>query len=356
VLIKRLENVKKLLIENKIEALLINKPEDRYYLSNFSGSNGYLIITENENFFVTDFRYVEQAKGETDGFEIVMYKRDELFSAISDILKESNVSELAFDSTALTFKEYNTFENSLNVKLKAVDNVLRDMRSVKDEKEIDLIRQAQEISEKAFVKMMEKIRPGVTEKELSVELEYQMLLLGATKLAFPNIVASGVRSSLPHGRATDKIVENGDFITFDFGAYYKGYCADMTRTVVVGNCSDKQKKIYNIVLSAQLAALDYAKAGISGKELDKVAREYIAKAGFGDYFGHGLGHGIGKVVHEAPSANQRSDDILKVNQIISIEPGIYIPEWGGVRIEDLIVIKENGHLNLNNLTKELIVI
>ncbi|MFP4456831.1 MAG: M24 family metallopeptidase [Clostridia bacterium] len=353
---KRIKKIKKLLNQNNMQALLINKPEDRYYLSNFSGSNAYLLFTKDENYLITDFRYVEQAKKETDGFEIVMYKRNELYSTISDILLDKNIEELTFDSTVLTYEEYTTFNDALEVTLKSSSNILRDMRSVKDQQEIDIIQEAQIISEKAFVKTLESIKPGVTERDLSIELEYQMLLLGASKLAFPNIVASGVRSSLPHGRATDKVIEYNDFITFDFGAYYKGYCSDMTRTVVVGNYTEKQKKIYDIVLNAQLLALDYAKAGISGKELDQVARQYISDAGYGEYFGHGLGHGIGKVVHEAPSANQKSEDILKENQIISIEPGIYIPDWGGVRIEDLIVIKENNSINLNSLTKKLTVI
>jgi len=353
---KRIQKIKELLIEKNIEALIISKPEDRYYLSNFSGSNAYLLFTEKRNILITDFRYVEQAKQETNGFEIVMYKRNELYNVISKILESCQINELTFDSTAITFEEYNTLQESLNLKLNPIANILREIRSIKDQEEIDTIQQAQIISEKAFTKMLEKVKPGVSERDLSIELEYHMLLLGASKLAFPNIVASGVRSALPHGRATDKIIENGEFITFDFGAYYKGYCADMTRTIIVGSYSKKQKKIYDIVLNAQLKALEYAKAGISGKDLDSVAREYITKAGYGEYFGHGLGHGIGKVVHEAPSANQRSEDLLKENQIISIEPGIYIPEWGGVRIEDLIVIKKNDHLNLNSLTKELIVI
>lgn len=352
----RVNKVRELAKEKQIQALLINRPEDRYYLSGFSGSNAYLLLLEKQNYLITDFRYVEQAKNETEGFEIRMYQRSELYNTIADILTENNLSELTLDSSAVTYQEYSTFKDSLDIDLRMIPNILREIRSVKEQKEIDIIQAAQSISEKAFTKMIDKIRPGVSERDLSVELEYQMLLLGASRIAFPNIVASGKRSALPHGRATDKLIEDGDFITFDFGAYYEGYCADMTRTVVVGHYSEKQKKIYDIVLEAQLTAINYAKAGVTGKELDGVARDLIAQAGYGDYFGHGLGHGIGKVVHEAPSANQTSQDILQPNQIISIEPGIYIPEWGGVRIEDLIVIKEDGNINLNKLTKELMVI
>jgi Xaa-Pro aminopeptidase len=353
---ERIEKLLDAMQKNNTNALFINKPEDRYYLSGFSGSNAFLLYTSENTYLITDFRYIEQAKDESPDYQVVRYNRDDLYEIINDLLAKESINQLTFDSSAITYEMFQEMSEKLKVTLKSEKSLVKDIRSIKDEEEIATIKKAQSISEKAFEQLLSIIKPGITERELSVELEYNMLKLGASKLAFPSIVASGVRSALPHGRATDKVVEHGDFITFDFGAYYNGYCSDMTRTIVVAECSNKQKEVYNTVLKAQLEALAAIKVGVNGKDLDNVAREVITKAGYGEYFGHGLGHGVGKVVHEAPSASPLSKDILQENQLLTIEPGIYIPNWGGVRIEDLVVIKEDGHINLNKFTKDLLVI
>lgn len=352
----RIEKVKKLMKEKGYQAMLINNPEDRYYVSDFSGSSGFLLFTPNGNYLVTDFRYVEQAKQQSPQFELKMFERGEHYNLLNNLARKDNVKTLVIDSQAFSYAEYLNFSSIMQMDLQAEPSLLQEMRSIKDETEIEYIAKAQKIAETAFEKMLKKAKVGMTEKELAVELQYQMLLAGSERTSFSSIVVSGVRSALPHGRPTDKVVEARDFVTFDFGAYYKGYCSDMTRTVVFGDYTSRQKEIYDLVLKAQLAAVEAAKPGMTGRELDAVARDIITAGGYGDNFGHGLGHGIGKLVHEAPAVNTRSEDILQLNQVFSIEPGIYIPDWGGVRIEDLIVLTPEGVRNLNSFTKELLVI
>ena len=225
---------------------------------------------------------------------------------------------------------------------------------IKTEQELEYLAMAESIGDKAFMKMLDIIKPGMTELEVAAELEYLLKKEGGEGLAFSTIIASGVNSSMPHAIPGDKKLEVGDFITMDFGCKYKGYCADMTRTVVLGKANEKQKEIYNIVLKAQLAALDAIKAGIPGKAVDKVARDIIEEAGYGAYFGHGLGHSVGLFIHEGPRLSMKEETILQPNMTETVEPGIYLPGFGGVRIEDMVVITENGYKNLAQSPKELI--
>lgn len=228
---------------------------------------------------------------------------------------------------------------------------------IKDETELGLMRRAAEIADQAFAEVLPLVKPGVAERDLAAELEYRMKRLGAEGPAFETIVASGFRSSLPHGRASEKRIEHGDFVTFDFGAIYRGYCSDMTRTVVVGEPTEKQREIYGIVLEAQRRGVAACRAGITGKELDAVCRSYIAEKGYGEAFGHGTGHGVGRFIHEGPKVSLRGEnDRLEAGMVVTIEPGIYLPGWGGVRIEDMVLVTETGCEPFTKTPKDLLIL
>ena len=234
--------------------------------------------------------------------------------------------------------------------------MLEEIRAVKDDTELSAIAMAEKIGDRAFSYILGEIKPGVSEKEIALKLELKMRELGASGLSFDTIVVSGERTSMPHGEPSDKLIENGDFVTMDFGCIFNGYCSDMTRTVAVGSVTDEQRDIYNVVLRAQKTTCDAIKAGMKGSEVDAVARKIISDAGYGECFGHGLGHGVGLEIHEAPTANTRSEEILKPKMLVTIEPGIYIPKKFGVRIEDLSIVTENGIINLTGSEKELIIL
>ncbi len=352
----RINKLRQLMQERQLPAVLIVRPQNRYYLSGFTGSNAFLVITDKSAKLITDFRYTEQAAKQCPDYQVMLYKRTDLYEIIDNILTDDEVRSLGFDKKFTTYATYLEMKEKLNAETVPFDNLVEKIRILKDPEEIELMQKAQTISETAFAEVLPMIKPGLREVDIAIELEYRIKKLGASRLAFPTIAASGQRSSLPHGRASDKVVEYGDFITFDFGSYYQGYCSDMTRTIVVGEASEKQKKIYNIVLKAQLESLEACKPGASGKYVDEVARTIIDAAGYGENFGHGLGHGVGKMVHEAPSLSTRSEDILQPGHVVTVEPGIYIPGWGGVRIEDMVLITENGYHNFNKYSKELMII
>jgi Xaa-Pro aminopeptidase len=262
---------------------------------------------------------------------------------------------LGFEDDKMNVSVYNNYKETLaNTEMVPLKGLMLELRAVKDELELEIIRQAAKIADEGFNHIVNFIKPGMKENEVALELEFFMRKKGATGASFDFIVASGTRSSMPHGVASDKVIEIGDFVTIDFGCVYKGYCSDMTRTIVMGKATDKQKEIYNIVLEAQLKVIEEAKANMSGIELDNIARQYIIDKGYGDKFGHGLGHGIGLDVHELPNVNVLGKNILKPNMVISDEPGIYIEDFGGVRIEDLLIITEDGCEVINSSPKELI--
>jgi len=350
---ERLKNIQEVVRSKGLDALLVSKPENRFYLSGFTGSSGFLVISADEAYLVTDFRYVEQAQQQVECFKVIKHETP-VFKTINNLLKQLDIANLGFEANHLTFEQYTFLNENLECSLIPEKNIVEELRKVKSAEEIEKIKKAVEISEKAFESILAKIKPGVTEKELALELEFSMKKMGAESLSFDIIVASGKRSSLPHGRAADKKIEEGDLITFDFGCKHAGYCSDMTRTVVLGKPSKEQENIYYTVLSAQQKALQYIKPGMKAAEIDSIAREVITSAGYGDYFGHGLGHGVGLEVHEAPRLSKEGDETLQPGMVVTIEPGIYIPDFGGVRIEDLVVITENGCNNLNTFTKELI--
>lgn len=349
---QRLEKLKKLIREKELDAILIYMPVNRRYFSGFTGSAGYALIFQERNYFLSDFRYIQQSQKQCEGFEIVTMTIE---NTLSKILASFNIKKLGIEDNFMDVAAYLKLKQDIaGIEMTGIGQDLTMIRAVKDEKELEYIAKAAEIADSAFTDILNHIKPGVTEKEIADRLESFMKSKGASGLSFDSIVASGVRSSLPHGVASDKQIEDGDFLTLDFGCIYNGYCSDMTRTIVVGKASDKQKKIYSIVLEAQLKALELVKPGEICKDIDAAARNIIAENGYADYFGHGLGHGVGLQVHELPVLNPLGDIRLQENMVITDEPGIYIPDFGGVRIEDLIVVKQNGPVILSRSSKELI--
>ncbi|WP_432665228.1 Xaa-Pro peptidase family protein [Wukongibacter baidiensis] len=348
----KVERFRKSLKENNLNSAIVFKPENRRYLSGFTGTSGYVVITEDKNLFITDFRYTKQASDQCKDFEIVQHTNDR---TLYDILNELGLKNMGFEDAFVTVSQYNEFNEKLvGIELKPLKGTLGKLRTIKEQDEIDEIRKAAEIADKAFEYICGVIKPGITEWEVALELESFMKKKGATATSFDSIVASGIRSSMPHGVASHKVIEDGDFVTLDFGCVYNGYCSDMTRTIVVGKASEKQKEIYNVVLEAQEAALKAIKPGITGYDADKVARDIITEKGYGEYFGHGLGHGVGLEVHESPRLSPLGKDVLEPNMVVTDEPGVYLPDFAGVRIEDLIVVTENGCERLSKSPKHLI--
>uniref|UniRef100_UPI0038CBF7B4 M24 family metallopeptidase n=1 Tax=Anaerosolibacter carboniphilus TaxID=1417629 RepID=UPI0038CBF7B4 len=348
----RLTRFRELLREKNIDGAIIYKLENRRYLSGFTGSSGYVVITLNSAYFITDFRYVEQASRQCAGFEVLEHTNQK---PLHTILTGFNINTMGFEDDFVTYAQYKEFSDKLeHTKMVPLEGALNNLRKIKYEEEIAKIERAAQIADSAFDHILKFIKIGMKETEVALELENFMKKQGASGLSFDSIVASGIRSSLPHGVASDKIIEEGDFVTLDFGCIYEGYCSDMTRTIVIGKASEKQKEIYSIVLDAQLKALEAIKPGVTGVEVDKIARDIITEKGYGDYFGHGLGHGVGLEIHESPRLSPLGHDTLKPGMIVTDEPGIYLPGFGGVRIEDLVVVTETGYRTLSKSPKGLI--
>jgi len=352
--------LKKLLEEKKMDGILITDLVNLRYFTGFTGSTGIALVTKKGNYFFVDFRYVAQANKEviSNGFEVIEIKRPAQ-DKIYEILKDENIIKLGIEDQNITLSTYNGYvEKFKNTKFISLGDKFTRIRMVKTEEEIKNIKKAADIADKAFAKILPLIKEGAVENDIKTELEYEMKKLGAEGPSFDTIIASNYRSAMPHGVASDKKIEMDGFVKFDFGCFYKGYASDITRTVYLGEQPTKRHlDIYNTVLEAQLKAIEAVKAGINTRELDKVARDYITSKGYGENFGHGLGHGVGLEIHELPNVSGKSEDfILEENMVITIEPGIYIDGFGGVRIEDDIVVKKYGCEILNNTTKELIVI
>lgn len=345
--------IQKILSNTNTDAVLITSPENIYYFSGFKSGDAVLLLTEKESYIYTDSRYFIQAGVEAPLFALC----DITLEAPSKRLKDEGFLHIGFEDEYVTYSAYTKLCQSLdetNVELIGASREIKRLRQVKTEKEVEYITKAANIADKAFSFILDKIEPGKTEKDIALMLEFYMLKSGAEGLAFETICASGVRSAMPHGVATDKVIEKGDFVTLDFGCKYQGYCSDMTRTVVCGKASHEQKKIYNTVLAAQKAALSAIKPNVDNAYVDSLARSIIEEAGYGDKFGHALGHSLGLNVHESPNLSKKSVDKLKSGIFMTVEPGIYIENFGGVRIEDLVLVTYNGCVNLTTSEKELI--
>jgi len=345
---------KRLAVENLDAALISHGPHLRY-LCGYSGSNGLLFVGQKTAWFFTDFRYAEQAKKEVPRARIIVKERD-IWKNLADI-PDAAVPQIkiGFQASYVTYKQFGSLRHLLPKALMvSMDNLVEPLTMVKDADELAAIRKAVAISDLGFVRILEHIRPGVRENDIAAELEYIMKKAGSEMVAFETIVASGARAALPHGIASNKKIAKGDLVTMDFGATYRGYVSDITRTVVVGKPTARQKQMYALVKRAQKAAVNSIKPGKKGVAVDKTARSIIERAGFGKQFGHGLGHGFGLYVHEGPALSTQSTDILRKGMVVTVEPGVYFPGWGGVRIEDDIVVTTHGAEVLNKAERGLI--
>ncbi|HIY56808.1 MAG TPA: Xaa-Pro peptidase family protein [Candidatus Tetragenococcus pullicola] len=339
-----------------VDSFLITSPYNLRYFTNFTGTPGdaVALITNEKAFFITDFRYLEQAREQATEFELVEGRN--YLQTATQVIKEQGLQDVAFEEDYISFAQFDLLQDWVEDVWVPVSEVLESLREIKDDNEIATIKKACQIADQGFDHVLKMIQPGMTEIEVANQLDFFMRSLGATGVSFETIVASGTRSSMPHGVASQKVIEQGDIVTLDFGCYYNGYVSDMTRTFAIGDPGEKMKEIYQIVLDANLKVIEAAKAGVSGIELDTVAREHIASFGYGEAFGHSTGHGIGLEIHEGPNVSARADKKFVVGNIITDEPGIYLPEIGGVRIEDDLLITENGCEVLTSSPKELIIL
>lgn len=335
---------------NSGEAFLITSRENIFYLSGFTGE-GMLIIDKQHRIIVTDFRYIEAAEMNTCGFCV-----ENIARGIENIIPPT-IKTLLIEENHLTLGRYRAYQKKLaGIELADSSSLIEPLRLIKDESELANIKTAAQIATEAFKKVLLQTKAGISERQLSLTFEHLVKSMGASAVSFDTIVASGKNSSMPHAVACDKELQNGDFVTFDFGCVYNGYCSDMTRTVAIGSVTDKQKNVYETVLKAQKTALNAAVSGASCFDVDKTARDIITKAGYGKEFGHALGHGVGIEVHEQPTLSPKSTKTLENGMVVTIEPGIYIENEFGVRIEDLIIINKEKPINLSDFTKELIIL
>ncbi|MFC1940500.1 M24 family metallopeptidase [Chloroflexota bacterium] len=333
------------LTEKEIDGILILQPENRYYLSGFDGSAGYLLITPQDTILATDFRYTEQAKAQAPDYQVfkITTSTPDWFHRLT---AELNLSRLGFEAEHITFAMYRQLSDILNkaqsrLKLVPVDGLVESLRAIKEPEEIELISKAVETADRAFEYIEGIVRAGMTERELAWETEKFMRENGSQSVPFDVIVASGPNSALPHARPSQRQIGSGEPVVIDIGARFGGYASDLTRTICLGVPDDTFKKVYDAVLGAQLAAVAIIKEGMSGNEADSLTRTVIEQAGYGEAFGHGLGHGVGLAPHEQPRLGPNSTDIISSGMVFTVEPGIYLSGWGGVRIEDLVVMEDD---------------
>ena len=353
--LKRLASLRKRMADEDLDFALVNDGFQLRYLVGYTGSNGLLLVGQSKADFLTDFRYVEQVRTEIKGAKVTIGSGDLIDTLAKLPALAKGRKKIGYENVRMTEARKSRLQHLLTRMLfVGVPELAAPLMALKDADEIALIQKAAAIADKGFSSVLQYIKPGVRERDVAVELEYVMAKAGSEQIAFDTIVASGHRAALPHGRASMKRIKKGDFVTMDFGAMVDGYVSDMTRTVIVGKPTARQKRIYDLVYKAQRTAVQKARAGMACSALDHVARSIIARAGHGKKFGHGLGHGIGLLVHEAPSVNAKSNTTLQPGMVITIEPGVYFPGWGGVRIEDDIVIGRSGNRILTHSERALI--
>lgn len=341
--------------EKGADAVLILNRYNMRYITGYTGDTGIVYLSDKTKAILTDFRYIYQVQDQAKEFQAIDIAKSGYAKTVAELAKKDGIHILLFEANEMIYSSYERYQKELKgIDLVSIGSELEELRMIKTPEELENIKMAEHIGDLAFSEILGFIHPGVTELEVAAKLEYTMKLKGAEGLSFSSIVASGVNSSLPHAVPSKKKIEQGDFVTMDFGCIYNGYCSDMTRTIVVGTASQKQKEIYSTVLKAQLAVLSQIKAGMKGKEIDKIARDIISEAGYGDCFGHGLGHSVGLFIHEMPRASMAEERIVTAGMTMTVEPGIYIKDFGGVRIEDLVAITESGCENFAHSKKELI--
>ncbi len=344
------------LLNGEVDGLLLTSRYSRHYGAEFDIAEGLAIVSAKGCRYFTDSRYIESAQANIRGFEVLDVAGHGYSARINDAIADFGITTLGFEEDYLTVSEFKMYENSLHVRLVPFSGKINGFRGAKEEWELDLMRKAQQIADRAFSEVLGRIRVGMTELELQAELIYCMYKNGAHGLSFDPIVVSGPNTSMPHGVAGERKIQNGDFITMDFGVLYYGYCSDMTRTVAVGSVTEEMETVYQTVLRAQLAGIAASRAGVSGKEIDGVARKVIADAGYGDYFSHSYGHSLGLEIHEAPGLHGRNADPIPACAVCSAEPGIYLPGKFGVRIEDVVIFREDGCENITSSPKNLIIL
>ncbi|MGE7915585.1 M24 family metallopeptidase [Lysinibacillus xylanilyticus] len=352
----QLEQLRTALRAQQSDVFIITSHQNRRYLTGFTGSAGTVVITQTQALLLVDFRYTQQATNQSKEFDVREIDRSHLYETIQEILDTESIQTVGFEQQHVTYEAYQLMSSKLTATLKPLSNIVENLRMIKTTEEIELIKKAAWVSDEAFKYILTFIKPGVSEIDIANELEFHMRKNGATGAAFDIIIASGHRSALPHGVASDKKIEKGDMLTLDFGAYYQGYRSDMTRTIAVGEPPEKLKEVYQIVYDSLQKALSNMKAGITGKEADSYSRDFIKAKGYGKNYGHGSGHGIGLDIHENIFMSTVCEDILEENMVLTVEPGIYIPKIGGVRIEDDVIVTKNGVEVITNSPKELIIL
>ncbi len=353
---QKIVNIRKAIIKNNLGGMLFTNLSNIRYLVGYSGSSGMLWITPKQTIFLTDFRYKEQSAKEVKNARTVIVATG-LINDLAKLPEFIKARKIGFEEQAMTYFQYRRLQKEARgKKLVPVSGMAEKLRQVKTAEEIFKITRASQIADQAFSRIVKFIKPGISEKLIAAELDHTLKILGSSNPSFDSIVGSGPNGALPHAQPTDRKIRKGDFIVLDFGAIYQGYHSDMTRTICIGKPSAKHLEVYNKVLEAQALGLKSVRAGIKGKEVDQIVRRVITDAGYGKYYGHGLGHGVGLEVHEGPNMGMKTENILPNNSIVTVEPGIYLPGWGGVRIEDLVVVTKNSCRALSKSTKKLIII
>jgi Xaa-Pro aminopeptidase len=354
---KNLEKYRALLEKGEVDALLLTSPFNRMYAAQYNIAEGAAVIAKNRCYYFTDSRYIEAAEKNLPDFTVQMVDLAHDYSfRINAAIEAETIKTFGIEENDMTYGAFRKYQAELHAVLKPYNAAINQFRASKEPWELELMRQAQKITDETFTQMLDVIKAGMSEKAVAAELIYRLYKNGADGLSFQPIVISGPNTSLPHGVPGERILQYGDFVTMDFGCLYKGYCSDMTRTVALGFVTEEMDKVYNIVLAAQLAGIAATKAGVTGRDIDGAARKVIADAGYGKCFGHGYGHSLGLEIHEAPNCSPSNDKPMPAGAVSSAEPGIYLPDKFGVRIEDVTVITENGCEIITKSPKNLIIL
>lgn len=355
-----MNNIRKIrdkMSEKGLDAIIVENEKNQFYTAGFPFTDGAVVVAAESAWLITDSRYTEAAGIHSEGVEVLEYSREHrLDDIIADVISRSHAARVGIEEESVSYSRFLQYSAFLSCELLPAQSIFSTLRASKSDEEIAYMREAQAISEKALHETLCRVKPGATEKEIAAELVYNMLRNGSEGNSFDPIVITGNKTSMPHGVPGDVPIREGDFVTFDFGCLKHGYCSDMTRTFAVGYASDEMRKVYDIVLRAQLAGIEASSAGVAGRDIDGAARKVISDAGYGEYFGHGFGHSLGLNIHESPNSNPSNSEPMPCGAVVSAEPGIYIPGKFGVRIEDVTVMRKGGCENITTFPKELMIL